>query len=811
MYFSKNMLESILTEDAALSKGSNNVFKDSKLVTNIANTVRDDADFHPGAFPNGMARKFEKMPDADVARWFLEELDKIEQRGYEGSVYSRDGVNNFWITQCYVNGTANWEDIYGNLNMILRDWYLLKNRGMLEPRHDSITKFKSINDLGAVVTRHYGGDLEDLRKKDANKAKQKLAKSILLVDNDDYRIYLPMNRVASCLLGDKAMWCTANSEYDTHYHSYAGRAMLFIIIPYYKDENGKKTLKPTEVTIQQGANAGKKVTTIEKYQFDTGSMDFMDITNRNVKPELVAGMFPHLYSDIKTALKVKKPEIEAALASYAEDPTLQTKDTKIKMYDIDKEAEKLGQFLQRGHFTNSERKAETKNQEQLPGPQMEKIKQQKRIFEADAFDDIVAQLSGLSDPESGGRWPHATAARKRRSENPVRVTGGINRTDTGLTHAGGKNYSGDLRYEIDPELPEYDQRPYVDSDSIRDLPEPGFGNKNAVNLNRAGIDPDDIDDSEFSLTDNLRESKMSKVDKDVAAMLKNLKKYDMLAESVAPVLAPRKAELNELMYPPQGGQGNPSKDILDRRPPAGVARYPQEYKDMKNGKPDDMMSKYYGLGGPKGKLPEEAELDEVYRASRQVNNNTEYAPAKGTGNDEQRKAIAGTLAGNREGNRRRVTAKTHAFLGARTGADSSYGDAGNPGTASSRWHVSPVSEELGDPKGKLPEESGMDEAMNQGKFTKGAKVNYEGAKGTVTGVTYGQDGEEMVMVQWQGQQPKLNPAWQGMVPAHWLNPDNADVANVQKGLSGGYTGINESADPEVLEWMARFAKLGKMG
>lgn len=61
---------------------------------------------------------------------------------------------------------------------------------------------------------------------------------------------------------------------------------------------------------------------------------------------------------------------------------------------------------------------------------------------------------------------------------------------------------------------------------------------------------------------NLKESVMNEVDKDVAAMLNSLKKYDMLAESAAPVLG--MVTLGEKKKPDADGDGVP--DWADKKP-----------------------------------------------------------------------------------------------------------------------------------------------------------------------------------------------------------------------------------------------------
>jgi hypothetical protein len=346
------LIEQFLTE-GALTKGSQRVMNDKKMVADLADSVRDDARSHPQNFPPNSSRTFQKAPDEEVANWFLESIDKIEAEGYEGTVYSRDGVNNEWIARRYIAGSHNWEDLTGVMNMNFRDFYLLKNRNMLDPSHKDIPKFGSVRDIGSYMSTHYRADLEKVRDAAKNAARNKMAKSVKLVDNDDYRIYTTLNRAAGCLLGLGTQWCTANSNTSTHYHNYSNRAMLFQMFPYAKetDEDGKKTLADNE-----------------KYQFDAGGPNFMDITDRPASAEFVRKKFPYLYDDLSKALKTKKPDMEKAFAELSGDATLQGEDHKIKTYEIDDEIEKLGKFVARGYFTEEPRPKKVSSGEE-PGAQ----------------------------------------------------------------------------------------------------------------------------------------------------------------------------------------------------------------------------------------------------------------------------------------------------------------------------------------------------------------------------------------------------------------------------------------------------------
>ena len=349
----QKIIEQFLIEAAALTKGSQRVMNDKNLVINLADAIRDDARSHPGAFPAGFSRTSQKTPDQQLAQWFLENIDNIEREGYDGVVYSRDGVNSDWIVRRYIAGSHNWEDLTGVMNMNLCDWYLLKNRNMLDPNHKDLPKFNSVRDVGYYMTTHYKDKLEKLRNASKAAALNKMAKSIKLVDNDDYRIYTTLNRRAGCALGLGTQWCTANSKTSAHYHRYSNAAMLFQLFPYVKQKDKDGNL--VDVKDEDGR---RELSETEKYQFDAGSSSFMDITDTPAKSTIIREKFPYLYTDLAGALKEKKPAMEKAFEELSVDPTLQHEDFKIKTYEIDEEIKKLHVFVNRGYFTDEVRKKE---------------------------------------------------------------------------------------------------------------------------------------------------------------------------------------------------------------------------------------------------------------------------------------------------------------------------------------------------------------------------------------------------------------------------------------------------------------------
>lgn len=327
----------------ALTKGSQNIMTNKKLVAGLADAIRDDAMFNASSFPAGFAKTAQKAKDEELATWFLEQLDKIEAEGYAGKVYSRDGVNSAWIVNRYIAGSHNWEDILGTLNMNLLKFYTLKNRNLLDDNHKDLQQFKSAKELGRYMVTHYSQQLEDLEKQLAAAARKKATVAAKVVDNEDYVVRIILNRNAACTYGSGANWCTANTNSDFHYNSYSSKAVLFQLYPKEPDEVNK-------------IKGGRPITGPERYQFDAGGPNFMDLADDPVPPRVVAEKFPFLGTDLVNGLTHVKDQLQTIINDAAVNPALKdNRDSVVKPYNIDDEIKKLQGMFNRGYFTDKVR------------------------------------------------------------------------------------------------------------------------------------------------------------------------------------------------------------------------------------------------------------------------------------------------------------------------------------------------------------------------------------------------------------------------------------------------------------------------
>ena len=317
-----------------LTKGSANVLANKGLVANVAAALRDDF-----SVPSQLQVKFRKAPDLEVTTWFLEQLDRIERQGYEGIVFGRNGQYNMWIATTYAAGNDIWEDIEGEMGPALRDFTILKNRNMLDPRHADVGKYKGVKALHRYMVQHYATALQDVRQTAAMAALLKSARSVLLADTPEYKLYYLQNRPAAIAWGKGATFCTANSNSDYNFKAYSSKAPLLGLLP-------KADPKPDTT----GRLGGK--TFQEKFQFDASndprSANFRDNLDQQVDPRLIRERFPYLWDDLERGWTNNTNEIE--------EPTEEEGVQKLQ-YNARNELQKLHRNLA-PYWTNEKRPVE---------------------------------------------------------------------------------------------------------------------------------------------------------------------------------------------------------------------------------------------------------------------------------------------------------------------------------------------------------------------------------------------------------------------------------------------------------------------
>jgi hypothetical protein len=326
-------------EGPPLTKGAQTVLKDKRVVAGVADQLRTDH-----TISHTLVSKFRKSSDEELAEWFVRELDRLERAGVSGVIYSRDGQYHYWVANNYANGSDIWEDIEGVMPEAMRDFTILKNRNMLDQRHNDIQKFKGVRALARYMLHHYEGHLENIRKDAELASIVKNARSIKLVDNEDYKVYMLLNRGAACAFGKGARYCTANSRTDSMWQSYSARGAIYGLVPTEQED---KTIS---------TDTGQSIRVKEKYQFDGPSHSFREPSDAQMDPDVIKKKFPYLWSDLTKAMRDNKDQIENPRGENDPDSL------EVKQYKIEDEIKKLQSGLS-NYWTDQVRPSKTPEEE----------------------------------------------------------------------------------------------------------------------------------------------------------------------------------------------------------------------------------------------------------------------------------------------------------------------------------------------------------------------------------------------------------------------------------------------------------------
>ena len=474
----------VIRLDEAFSKGSAKILQNKNLVKSLADSIRADVDDNPNFFPRNAVNTFPRMQDAQLAEWFLGELDRMEQEGYEGTKLTSDGSINDWVVKKYISGAHTWEDLTGKLQQQLHNWVNLKKFGLLKPEHQNIPSFNGVLDLGRYMVGHYSNEMKELQNEIKKASLKKKAKSAVIVNNDDYKIYVTLNRAANQLTGANTTWCTTSSATDIHWNSYSNQAMLFQLFP-----------KDAEFVSLEKEGRDHPIEGAERYQFGADSLySFKDIADHTYPAEKVRERWPYLWDDLKSALQQQGGKLEGIMKALSEDPHMQDPDVKIKTYKIQTEINKLEKFKNRGYFTDDVRPVVEPEQE----PELK------------AASDSGQEQPRLNPPAEGQPQMESIKELARMMLE-------------------GKDIDEDSELDVDEELEADAAATGGDLGSMGGGAGPTGGGQYPPGT--APTMPESFNNKGTEIMEN--------VDKDVAAMLKNLKKYDTLVESCAPVLMAR--------------------------------------------------------------------------------------------------------------------------------------------------------------------------------------------------------------------------------------------------------------------------------
>ncbi len=191
--------------------------------------------------------KFKNVPD--------NVFDSLKEQGFE---QVGNGSYLEWILGIYLKSPDDVkkrfiEDLY-KLKEDLEKFNILKNKQFWKSSKD-INQYKSFKDLFDAVRLH-----QDLKSKSDLKVKKSSVDNKdynLVYENSNWKIYSPLTKEASCILGRDTRWCTASQGERNMFDYYNRKGKLFILINKQDEEL--------------------------KYQFHFESGQFMDVNDDQVE------------------------------------------------------------------------------------------------------------------------------------------------------------------------------------------------------------------------------------------------------------------------------------------------------------------------------------------------------------------------------------------------------------------------------------------------------------------------------------------------------------------------------------------------
>ena len=254
---------------------------------------------HDKNLPYSMLSKLGPKPtDAEVAKAWSGMLEKTLERTDYGDL-SRDFKFADWLTKLYTSGQADWEDISGEGGDALGKWNALSVRGLLEPRHQDLNRYRTLRDLQvAMASGTYQAELNRIKNAEQIARMKKDARDIVLIDTPRVWAAIPLNYGACYVFnnaeGYQANFCTGSSSGANWYKNYAPRGPLVMVVD--KDKSGTANGK-----WQMHAPTDQLVNADQDRRYDRGWND-----------EQFADQFPGLMRKIGQSMLAKKDEIVAA-------------------------------------------------------------------------------------------------------------------------------------------------------------------------------------------------------------------------------------------------------------------------------------------------------------------------------------------------------------------------------------------------------------------------------------------------------------------------------------------------------------------
>lgn len=280
---------------------------------------------------------------------------------------STGGKFDIWLTELYISGVVDYEDINGEGGDAIGAWKALSIRGKLKPEHQNFNRFNNLRKIQAIVqSRDYRNELSRIKDAEVIEKHKRERKEVTILDDERFLAVVPMN-YGSCYTfnnsaGFQASFCTGSSSGKNWFDRYSKDGPMISIIDKdnYEEANGKWQIHAPTNQVNNGN---------QSLSYGRGEEKF-------------AELFPGLMKKIAQGLKDNAEEIREA-----------SKDIVPGGYDINKAAAELKDTFAKAYNTGEE---ETEQQPAEEGPGTFLVTlisngRQARI-EADDEEDVIRKI-----------------------------------------------------------------------------------------------------------------------------------------------------------------------------------------------------------------------------------------------------------------------------------------------------------------------------------------------------------------------------------------------------------------------------------
>jgi len=257
-------------------------------------------------------------------------LDNIVRGAYETGAMQTNLLNQReyptiknWLTNIYIRGLDEYEDISGQGLAWLAEWLMVKNN--LNSRHASeispnlksrfptdLNRFRDLEHLEQIIEKPWVIKLrEKIRQEAAMKRMQAQAKEYVLLDNDRFRITIPLN-YGGCYMfnfgpGVPGTFCTGSSTGNQWFDRYKQEDLIIDILD-------KQNLESPDGKWQIHAESDQVKNAVQQPQHHVH--DSQGYSRRYSNKQYFKKLFPELVELLPKLVYDQRVEIDKAIQDY---------------------------------------------------------------------------------------------------------------------------------------------------------------------------------------------------------------------------------------------------------------------------------------------------------------------------------------------------------------------------------------------------------------------------------------------------------------------------------------------------------------